>query len=280
MANWTWALNTIFPDRNGEKARITNTFAQHRARNPPSMGGVDVSYPTAVAPPVFTPIAGKVISAGSDSWNTVNIIDADGNKHGFLHMARVTVKVGDVVKAGQQIGNEGGMGPAKSGRGKTNTAYAVHLHYQITDKKTGQRVDPVAWWNGDRDPGEIDPDAQSSEVDIDPETGQPTDPRNLPDTSSPPAPPIGTVEEYKPKQAAPSQESRTSLAVWTNRMPMHEPWPRILLVDKTTNDTTDSFEFNVNHEPQISDDGTEKTSGKIGRLEGNEIIERNPFWRR
>lgn len=279
MANWDWALNTIFPDRNGERARITNTFAQHLARKPPSKGGVDLSYPSAVAPPVFSPIAGKVISAGSDSWNTVNILDADGNKHGFLHMSRVTVKVGMDIKAGTQIGNEGGMGPVEQGRRKSNTAYTAHLHYQITDKATGKRVDPVAWWNGDRDPGEIDPNATSSEVQIG-EDGQAIDPTTLPDTSSPPAPPVGTVEEYKPKQAAPSQVSLTSLAVWTNRMPMHEPWPRVLLVDTTTNKPTDSYLFNVNHVPQIADLGTEKTSGQIGRLEGDEIIERNPFWRR
>jgi hypothetical protein len=279
MANWDWALNTIFPDRGGERARITSTFAQHLARNPPSKGGVDVSYPSAVAPPVFTPIAGKVISAGSDSWNTVNIVDKDGNKHGFLHMSRVTVSVGMEIKAGTQIGNEGGMGPVEKGRRKSNTAYTAHLHYQITDNATGKRVDPVAWWNGNRDPGEIDPNADSSEVALD-ENGQPTDPSTLPDTSSPPPPPVGSVEEYKPKQAAPSQVSQTSLAVWTNRMPMHEPWPRVLLVDSTTNKPTDSYHFNVNHLPQIADLGTEKTSGQIGRLEGDEITERNPFWRR
>jgi hypothetical protein len=272
MANWDWALNTIFPNRNGERARITNTFAQHIARKPPSKGGVDVSYPTANAPPVFTPIAGKVISAGTDSWNTVNIVDKDGNKHGFLHMARVTVKVGDTVSAGTQIGNEGGMGPSPGSRGKTNTAYTAHLHYQITLKSTGQRTDPVAWWNGGQDPGEENPTGDSSEMP--PEGGTP------PDTSSPPAPPVGTVDEYRPRRASPSQPSLTSLAVWTNRMPLHEPWTRVLLVDATTNGPTDSYNFNVNHKPQFIDEGTKETSGEIGRLEGDEIIERNPFWRR
>lgn len=272
MADWDWARNTIMPDRSGEASRITNTFAQHIARNPPSKGGVDISYPSAVAPPVFSPIAGKVISAGTDSWNTVNVLDADGNKHGFLHMARVTVSVGQTITAGTQIGNEGGMGPVENGRRKSNNAYTAHLHYQITDKATGKRVDPVAWWNGDKDPGEIAPNADSSEMP--PEGGTP------PDTSSPPPPPVGTVEEYAPKLAELSQESLTSLAVWTNRMPMHEPWPRVLLVDATTNAPTDSYQFNVNHRPQIADDGTKDTSGEIGRLEGDEIIERNAFWRR
>lgn len=271
MANWDWARNTIMPDRGGESSRITNTFAQHLARRPPSKGGVDISYPSAVAPAVFTPIAGEVISAGTDSWNTVNIVDKDGNKHGFLHMSRVTVRVGQTVKAGTQIGNEGGMGPVENGRRKSNTAYTAHLHYQITLKSTGKRVDPVAWWNGIQDPGEVDPNPDSSEV----PTGE-----EPPDTSSPPAPPVGTVEEYKPKQADPSQLSLTSLAVWTNRMPMHEPWARVLLVDDTTNAPTDSYEFNVNHNPQIADEGTKKTSGQIGRLEGDEITPRNPFWRR
>lgn len=270
MANWEWARETMMPDRNGEKSRITNTFAQHINRRPASKGGVDVSYPSAVAPPIFTPIAGKVISAGTDSWNTVNVVDADGNKHGFLHMARVTVKVGDDIKSGTQIGNEGGMGPAEQGRGKSNSAYTAHLHYQITLKSTGSRVDPVAWWNGDQNPGDIEESPTSEEV-----TGE-----TPPDTSSPPAPPVGTIEEYKPKEAEPSQASLTSLAVWTNRIPMHEPWARVLLVDETTNGPTDNYHQNVNHKPQIADLGTKGTSGQIGRLEGDEIIQRNKFWRR
>ena len=270
MANWEWARDTMMPDRNGEKSRITNTFAQHLARRPASKGGVDLSYPRAVAAPIFAPIAGKVISAGTDSWNTVNIVDKDGNKHGFLHMARATVRVGQEVKAGDQIGNEGGMGPV-SGGSKSNTAYTAHLHYQITLKRTGGRVDPVQWWNDGQEPGEVTEAPESEEM----PAGEP-----LPDTSSPPAPPVGTIEEYKPKRAAPTEESLTSLALWTNRMPMHEPWPRVLLVDETTNDSTDNYHKNVNHKPQIADNHTEETSGKIGRLEGDEITERNPFWRR
>lgn len=275
MANWEWARDKILPDRNGEKSRITQgktgvrqTFDAHRARG--SMGGVDISYPSNDSPPVFTCIAGKVgPNCGTDNWNTVNIIDANGVRHGFLHMREVVVKTGQIVKAGQQLGFEGGMGP-KGGR-KVNNAYTPHVHYQITDT-SGKRVDPVMWWNGDRDPGEVDPNPNQSE--LPPEGGYP------PDTSSPPAPPIGTIEEYMPKRAAPSQESLTSLAVWTNRMPMHEPWARMLLVDKTTNSETLNIEYNVNHVPQIDDDGTEKHSGLIGRLEGDQTIERGVFWRR
>jgi hypothetical protein len=275
MADWNWARNTIMPDRNGESSRITNTFAQHLARNPPSKGGVDLSYPSAKAPPIFTPIEGKVISAGSDSWNTVNILDKDGNKHGFLHMSRVTVRVGDEVKAGTQIGNEGGTGPSSTGRNKIPNAYTPHLHYQISLKSNGQRVDPVAWWNGDQDPGEIDPSGDSSEVpDGEGSTGG--------DSSSGGAAnePVGSIDEYKPKLAEGSQLSLTSLAVWTNRMPQHEPWARMLLMDETVNTSSDSYMYNVNHLPQFDDNGNKETSGEIGKLEGDEITPRNPFWRR
>jgi biotin carboxyl carrier protein len=277
MANWNWARDTMMPDLSGKKSVITNTFAQHLSRksNPKvntsvatRYGGVDLSYPRPypAAPKIFTPIAGKVVSAGTDEWHSVIIIDSEGFRHGFLHMERATVKVGQQVKAGQQIGNEGGWGR------KGNGTYGHHLHYQIDDNKTGLRLDPVKWWNGDRDPGEIDPNPEQE--DVPPEGGIPPDTTNLPGN------PVGTEGEYLPRQASPSRPSLTSLAVWTNCMPQHEPWPRRLLMDSTVNEPSSGPGYNVNHFPQYDDDNTEETSGKIGRVYGLEEYERNQFWRR
>ncbi len=169
MANWNWARNTMMPDLGGKRSVITNTFAQHLARRDAKTvnksvatryGGVDLSYPKPYqsGPPIFTPIEGKVVKAGSDAWHSVIIVDKDGYRHGFLHMSRVTVSAGQQVKAGQQIGNEGGWGPSKG-----NSSYGHHLHYQIDDNKTGLRLDPVKWWDGDRNPGEVEENPEVTE---------------------------------------------------------------------------------------------------------------------
>lgn len=278
MADWNWARNTMMPDISGKRSVITNTFDQHIARRKnranvnttvaTRYGGVDLSYPRPYpdAPKIFTPIAGKVVAAGSDEWHSVVIIDAEGYRHGFLHMVRATVQVGSTVKAGQQIGNEGGWG--KQG----NNTYGKHLHYQIDDNKTGLRLDPVKWWNGDRNPGEVDPNP--TQEDMPPEGGIP------PDTTNIPGPDAGTVEDYLPRVADPSRPSLTSLAVWTNCKPEHEPWARQLLMDSTVNERSTGPDYNVNHFPQFDDDNTEETSGQIGRIYGNYETPRNPFWKR
>lgn len=278
MANWSWARDTMMPDLSGKKSVITNTFDQHisRRKNQANVnktvatryGGVDLSYPKPYhdAPKIFTPIAGKVVAAGSDEWHSVIIIDKDGYRHGFLHMARTTVKVGQQIKAGQQIGNEGGWGR------KGNNTYGHHLHYQIDDNKTGLRLDPVKWWNGDRDPGEVDPDP--TQEDMPPEDGVP------PDTTNIPGPDAGTAEDYAPRAAAESLPSLTSLAVWTNIMPQHEPWARQMLMDETVDEASAGPEYNVNHFPQWSDDNTEEHSGQIGKIYGLDETARNPFWKR
>lgn len=284
MANWDWAMNTILPPRNGEKARISGnppqTFAVHRARG--SKGGVDISYPSNDGPPVYSPIAGIVRAAGSDNWNTVNIEDASGNRHGFLHMSKVTVRVGQSVSAGTQIGFEGGVGP-RGGR-KVFDAYTPHVHYQLTLKKTGNRTDPVAWWNQGQDAGEV----AENQDEITPEDavkesmveagGGGTIPE--PPSSSPPAPPVGAPSEYAPVPASPSAYSMAPFALWTNRVPQHEPWARVMLLDETTNEPTSGVEHNVNHVPQYDDDGTEDHSGQIGKNDGLQVYNRNPFWRR
>lgn len=90
----------------------------------------------------------------------------------------------------------------------------------------------------------------------------------------------GTIEDYAPRQARTTRPSLTSLAVWTNCMPQHEPWARQLLMNDTVNSPDSGPEYNVNHFPQWDDDNTEAHSGKIGRVYGIEETKRNPFWKR
>lgn len=93
-------------------------------------------------------------------------------------------------------------------------------------------------------------------------------------------PATGSVTDYAPPEAQLSRPSIALIAPWPNRRPDHEPWARQLLVDATVNEETLDYLKNVNQNPQFEDDGTKEHSGKIGRVEGNETIERNPFWRR
>lgn len=83
-----------------------------------------------------------------------------------------------------------------------------------------------------------------------------------------------------PKFASPSSLSSAENAPWTNRVPQHEPWPRTLMGnDHAPNSTNDQSEYNTHHNPQFEDDGG-KASENIGRVEGQDTLDRGPFWRR
>ena len=284
MANWSTVMNIMMPPYKGQNVRITNTFEQHLARSADrrrrGVGGVDISYPSQDGGgPIYSPINGRIAVINGSMWNTVYLYDAKGNQHGFLHMSAITVKNGQQVQAGTQLGFEGGMGPNKNGSGKTNNAYGKHLHYEIKLKSTGRFTDPVKWWNDGQETGAVSPQNPVSPeefvTDNIVKSGGDT-----PSNGAPPPPPVGTSSEYAPRPAEKSQASNTSIAVWTNRVPTHEPWPRVMLVDETVNDITIDVEYNVNHEPQYSDDGTEEHSGKIGRIDGIDVYVRGDFWRR
>lgn len=93
-------------------------------------------------------------------------------------------------------------------------------------------------------------------------------------------PPVGVASDYAPRQAEISRPSLTLFAPWPNRRPDHEPWPRQLVVDSTVNEKTDNYLRNVNQYPQYADDDQEDHAGQIGRVEGDETIERGDFWKR
>ena len=73
----------------------------------------------------------------------------------------------------------------------------------------------------------------------------------------------------------------TLLAPWTNRVPQHEPWPRVLMQDSddSVNTENNGYSNNVDWVEQYDNVGT---SGRenIGVVEGDETIPRGRFWRR
>lgn len=93
-----------------------------------------------------------------------------------------------------------------------------------------------------------------------------------------------------PIDATPSEAVQ---ALWTNRVPEHEPWPRVLKgspmkdpnatqgYDDKTNMTYEGVDpperqnVNRHHGNEFSDD-----SAWVGRAEGDEVIERGELWRR
>lgn len=83
-----------------------------------------------------------------------------------------------------------------------------------------------------------------------------------------------------PKYASPACLSEAQLALWTNRVPQHEPWPRVMKVDETINKQSDEINKNVRHTDQYDNVTSPDGLQPIGRSEGTETINRGPLWRR
>lgn len=95
-----------------------------------------------------------------------------------------------------------------------------------------------------------------------------------------PFPLDGIYSSVIPKFASPSSLSEAENAPWTNRVPEHEPWPRTLMAnDQGINSKTDQCDYNTHHNPQFEDDGG-AASESINRVEGQDTLDRGPFWRR
>jgi len=95
-------------------------------------------------------------------------------------------------------------------------------------------------------------------------------------------PPIGLDPVYAssmPKVASPACLSEADSAPWTNRTPQHEPWPRTLQGNNSSNSPNNESEYNTSHNPQFTDDGG-TGSESINRVEGTDTLQRGQFWRR
>ncbi len=96
-------------------------------------------YAGAEGSPVVAPAAGRVAMVGRVSQgfrihgNVVGIDHGQGVTSIFMHLSRINVKEGDLVKPGQLIGAVG----------STGAATGPHLHWGLY--VNGQAVDPVPW---------------------------------------------------------------------------------------------------------------------------------------
>lgn len=215
----------------------------------------------------YSPVEGTLEFAGGD-YGTIKIRDDEGYSHEILHLNRIplsVLKVGQRVSIGTILGLLGGKGP------QGEFQYQIHIHYQLRNP-SGTLIDPVAFWDGQEqvytaplNPEGFDYDTHS------------TDEAHY---RYEPADPQGFVEEFIPRLPGKSTYSEAQRAVWTNRVPQHEPWPRMMMVDtKHINAPTDEHEQNVNHNPQFDNDNYE-AANNINRVFGDEVVERGPFWRR
>ena len=85
--------------------------------------------------PVYAAADG-IVELTSPNLGKVVIKHPDGTQTRYLHMSKFKVKQGDQVKAGQEIGAVGNIGPD----GTPSRAYGNHLHFEVIEN--GTPVDP------------------------------------------------------------------------------------------------------------------------------------------
>lgn len=127
-----WRQNFIWP-RTG---RISGLFGSQRIyQGAPGAyhGGVDIAGAT--GEPVMAPADGVVVLAADHPFtlegNLLMIDHGHGLSSAFLHLSRIDVKAGDVVRQGQRIG----------AIGATGRATGPHLHWGM--KWHDARIDPL-----------------------------------------------------------------------------------------------------------------------------------------
>lgn len=96
--------------------------------------GIDLTH-QAGAGPIVAMAAGTVTRAGNngDAGNNVVLNHGGGLESVYLHLASVSVQVGQQVTAGQTLGIEG----------STGLSTARHLHWGV--RQNGAYIDPVTW---------------------------------------------------------------------------------------------------------------------------------------
>ncbi len=96
--------------------------------------GVDFAAP--IGTPVYAVGKGKVIHADhmglTSAGKFVAIRHGDGHKTRYLHLSRVEVERGEMVKPGDKIGEVGSTGRSSG----------PHLHYEVIDAM-GEHRDPL-----------------------------------------------------------------------------------------------------------------------------------------
>jgi murein DD-endopeptidase MepM/ murein hydrolase activator NlpD len=121
--------------------KVTKSFGQPTAYEA-SHQGIDIANKKGTLIPAF--LSGKVVKAsnghqpGENNFgNSVTIQDRQGNLHSYNHLLKSSVRPGQVVQQGQNIGSMGDSGSAYSPSGGD----ATHLDYRIANV-FGQSINP------------------------------------------------------------------------------------------------------------------------------------------
>lgn len=104
--------------------------------------GLDISAPAGSA--IRSPVGGTVIFAGwyGSYGNAVKVRHADGSIGLYAHMSAYTVRVGQKIKAGTQIGKVGSTGYSTGN----------HLHWEVRKPgdRYGSQFSPTEWLSNQR----------------------------------------------------------------------------------------------------------------------------------
>ena len=288
--NFVKIMDTILPPLNGGKklCKFNAPYNEPRVRKNRRgiHGGVDMSYTPgsnkAGIYKVYTPIAGTVLAAGGGNVNAIAILDAKGYTHCFFHNHDILVKKDQSVGAGTVIATEGG-----------ERGYAVHVHYAIyMPGKYGQGssnpnavIDPIKFWNNEKqlflniprdEEGNPEPSDPESDVVTAKDITESTEEYNNQHTEAAGS----TVADYRPRMAATAEASGALGALLPNRVPLHEPWPRVMNTNTPhINGVSEEVNYNTRLNLQL-DPESDAGEKLIGKVEGPMEIERGPFWRR
>ncbi|MFJ5999515.1 M23 family metallopeptidase [Streptomyces sp. NPDC092370] len=122
-----------------KKYTLSASFAQNGGMWQSTHSGQDFAVPSGTQ--VVATHGGTVVKAGGNGagdgpayGNAVVIKHGNGTYSQYAHLSKVTVRIGQIVKTGQEI--------AKSGN--TGNSSGPHLHFEIrTTPNYGSAVDPV-----------------------------------------------------------------------------------------------------------------------------------------
>jgi murein DD-endopeptidase MepM/ murein hydrolase activator NlpD len=122
-----------------KKYKLSASFAQNGGMWQSTHSGQDYAVPSGTQ--VVAAHGGTVVKAGPNGagdgpayGNAVVIRHGNGTYSQYAHLSKVTVRIGQVVKTGQEI--------ARSGN--TGNSSGPHLHFEIrTTPNYGSAVDPV-----------------------------------------------------------------------------------------------------------------------------------------
>ena len=118
--------------------------------------GVDLFAPRGT--PVTAPAPGKVVRAHEDwapgfsRYGSVVVLRTESPRrwHLFSHLDQVTVKKGQVVREGQQLGSVGSSAGTKANPKAQFRTSAPHLHWEVSPRpyprpSQAPREDPLDW---------------------------------------------------------------------------------------------------------------------------------------